>query len=47
MDLLREDVSMYSNGDAPKLTLYPGEYTVTAGGSSYNTTLSEVVTVTS
>ena len=47
VDLLREDVSMYSNGDAPKLTLYPGEYTVTAGGSSYNTTLSEVVTVTS
>jgi beta-glucosidase len=45
VDLLREDVSMYSNGDAPKLTLYPGEYTVMVGGSSYNTTLSEVITV--
>ena len=47
--ILRDDVSMYeappSDAEAPVLTLFPGQYKVTAGGSSYNTTLSTTVEV--
>jgi hypothetical protein len=45
IDLLRDDVSLYSADDEPVLTLYPGEYTVTAGGASNADTLSATVTV--
>ena len=45
INILKEDVSMYNNDNQPTLTLFPGEYTLTAGGSSFNTTLSAKVTV--
>ncbi len=47
--LLRDDVSQYSNdgddGAEPVLTLYPGEYTVTAGGASNADTLSATISI--
>ena len=45
IDLMIEDVSMYSNDDQPVLTLYPGEYEISVGGSSNNATLSTIAFV--
>ena len=45
IDLMVEDVSMYSNDDQPVLTLYPGEYEISVGGSSNNATLSTIAVV--
>ena len=45
VDILEEDVQMYSTGDQPELTLYQGGYILTCGGSSLTLPLNATVEI--